>query len=192
MDLFFVRDTSGDTASNLQLFSLIQAFKYWNEVNEMRSKSETNSSKLLEYYVFIIACLGLSLTQLLGQNYSKGAKSIPNPGELLADIFNQNKDFSKKRKKIINKRFDEFISIYNKCRHFGITKDRATHSIVAGITFDEVSKSLKTTLLIWDNIIAIFKKDPNNLLDDFEPHGIQSIVEDILRNGSYEFRDKLV
>lgn len=55
-------------SSNLQLFSLQQAFRYWNELQE--SKTSITAYEIKERLVFIIVRAGTSLSQLLGQNSS--------------------------------------------------------------------------------------------------------------------------
>ncbi|MCK4727582.1 MAG: hypothetical protein KAT27_01535, partial [Desulfobacterales bacterium] len=78
---------------------------------------------LKERLVFILSCLGLSLTQLLGQNWpSESKEKMDNPADLLSRILRCS-HFDRDKKKILNKTFREFFSFYGAIRHFGKVKN---------------------------------------------------------------------
>jgi hypothetical protein len=55
--------------TNLQLYSLRKAAEDWNAlVDEIMARGEDGVHDLKERQSFIVNCLGLSLSQLLGQN----------------------------------------------------------------------------------------------------------------------------
>ena len=59
-------DSTGAAATNLQLYSLHQAYKYWKKLEA--GHSELTKEELREQAVLICSLLGTSLCQLLGQN----------------------------------------------------------------------------------------------------------------------------
>lgn len=68
---YFIDSSGPDT--NLQLYSLIQAKQHWSALKKDLEKSE-EVEQFHERCVFIICTIGLSVSQLLGQN-------VPNPKE---------------------------------------------------------------------------------------------------------------
>ena len=77
-------------STNLQLYSLKQAARCWNELSSDFSKyKESEIKDLQERLVFIVNCLGLSVSQLLGQNWpSENSDKMDCPGDLLSYILN--------------------------------------------------------------------------------------------------------
>ena len=91
MWLYCYLDSSGNIErTNLQLYSLKKAAESWNDLARVSSypdKSEIEDFK--ERLVFIVNCFGLSLSQLLGQNWpSENQERIDNPDVLLSNILN--------------------------------------------------------------------------------------------------------
>src|SRR5690242_899960 len=78
-------DSSG-TDTNLQLYSMEQAAHYWNELmGDMRHYGAARVDRLKERLVFIMNCFGLSLSQLLGQNWPyRRRMNLINPAICLA------------------------------------------------------------------------------------------------------------
>ncbi|MEK6878245.1 MAG: hypothetical protein AABY22_01485 [Nanoarchaeota archaeon] len=188
MKYFFYLDTGGESCSNLQLYSLTQAIKYFNEVTIKYNKTGKDSPALIESYVFIISCLGLSISQLLGQNYSKKEKNIPKLGPIFSDILQREKKIKKRRKKIITKNFDDLIYSYNKCRHFGITIDDSTHKTILNLTYAKTKKYVKITYFLWDLIIKIISKNPDHRLEDLYLLKIKETISNILENNLHKFQ----
>jgi hypothetical protein len=54
--------------TNLQLYTLVQAQRYWNALVADHLEQKDATEDLVERCVFIVAILGLSVSQLLGQN----------------------------------------------------------------------------------------------------------------------------
>ena len=70
MNYFCHLDSSGDLEhTNLQLYSLMKAADAWNELlNGVTDTGLNGVNYLRERLTFIVSCLGLSLSQLMGQN----------------------------------------------------------------------------------------------------------------------------
>lgn len=64
----YIDSPPGVGKTNLQLYSLQQAANSWNEAVEM--ESDPTAEHVTERLAFMLSRLGLSLSQLLGQNYS--------------------------------------------------------------------------------------------------------------------------
>ncbi len=187
MSFFYHRETSGHGKTNLQLFSLVQAIKYWGAAEIEFRKGHRDKAALLEYYVFVIACLGLSLSQLLGQNYSKEASSLPELHVLLSDIFQRIPAIDKNQKKRVINEFGKLIALYNQCRHFGITRGGKTHSEVAAISHDQVARYVSLTYEIWNLILNLYRTDPQNELSELENAKIEEIVKELIESNELSF-----
>lgn len=167
MGIYYRLDSSGDE-TNLQVYSLHQAARYWNELLEDIDEVGTDEevADLKERLVFILNCLGLSLSQLLGQNWPCSTKdALDNPGTLLGSIL-KSADIDHATRKRLNKRFQEFLDYYGAIRHFGRNRDAQIYMKVDDITFTKVRFFRDLSVEIWDTILDIFKRDDQNDLDD--------------------------
>jgi hypothetical protein len=166
MGIYYRLYTSGDE-TNLQVYSLQQAAKYWNDLINDRSKfGEEEIPDLRERLVFIVNCLGLSLSQLLGQNWPCPNKDeIDDPGTLLGSIL-KHAIIDRPEQKRLNKGFQEFLEYYNAVRHFGLNRDQQTYDKVDEITLIKVLAFRNLCVEIWDTILNIFKLNDENDLDD--------------------------
>jgi hypothetical protein len=126
-------------SSNFQLFSLRQAFKYWEEL----PKAKREAPEIREYLAFIIVCAGTSISQLLGQNAVH-----PGPGDYVQppkQLFL--KVFGKQHPK--RKHFVEFIDVYDDCRHFGLPK----HPKINALTKKNCQGYLNLIVFLWDEVV---------------------------------------
>jgi len=78
---YYHLDSTGEY-TNLQLYSLRQAQRYWREIQQDYQKYGEDTENLKERCVFVIAALGLSISQLLGQNNPTLQKDVPSPRRL--------------------------------------------------------------------------------------------------------------
>src|SRR5262245_60144804 len=112
-------DSNGQRETNLQLFSLRRAIKEW-EI--LQSKHDILSpDEAMERNVFIVATLGLSLSQLLGQNFSTGGNDTPELHVLFSSFLNTVVQDSMEKNRLSHS-FREMNLYYNSCRHFGPIK----------------------------------------------------------------------
>ena len=146
-------DSNGTTDTNLQLFSLKKAFTEWEELREEYQNHNENTENLTERLVFIVACLGLSLTQLLGQNVKVTNEKMPGPKALL-NIFLDGSNYSEKRKSKLKSDFECFIQYYDDCRHFGRNKDDGKWKRINSLDYTIVESFMNTTLDIWNALIG--------------------------------------
>lgn len=171
MGIYYILDSSGDE-TNLQVYSLRQAARNWNElIDEIENPDIDYVPDLKERLTFILACLGLSLSQLLGQNGPCPTKeNMDNPGTLLSTILKKS-GIDRTIQKHLNKGFQDFLNYYGAVRHFGRNKDVTTYAKVDDITFSKLCQFKDLTIEIWDTILTIFKRNDENDLD------IESITE---------------
>jgi hypothetical protein len=150
--------------SNLQLYSLERAADCWNELFESGEWYEQEGG-LTERLAFIVVCLGLSLSQLLGQqNPFPQKERIDSPKILLKEILERWAVDPAKRDQLVNG-FEELNEYYDAIRHFGRNKDDGKHRTVDQLTFAKVTEFRDVTTDIWDQLIAAIRRNPKNDID---------------------------
>jgi len=144
-------------SSNLQLFSLQQAYQYWYELQE--AKPRLTSHQITEYLAFIVVCSGTSLSQLLGQNANHPKEHIDSPKKLFLRVFGSGHPKWSE--------FDAFNRLYDDCRHFGFPK----YPSVISLTEEDCHKHLELVVALWDEIVKRYcdeGNDSDQLLAEFE------------------------
>ncbi len=178
MKIFCYIDSTGADIehTNLQLYSLKQAAKSWNElIIEIDGTDETEIEDITERLVFIVNCLGLSLSQLLGQNWpSENQKKMDDPGDLLSNILNAS-HIPRDEKKRLNRGFREISRVYGAIRHFGRVKDNENYRLIEGLNLSTVDRFRKISIDLWDAVIAVYRSYDLNEIEDFR--SIADIVE---------------
>jgi hypothetical protein len=159
--------------TNLQLYSLQEAAKGWNElVKEVTTRGNAGVDNLTGKAAFVLSCLGLSLSQLLGQNSpSSDNDKIDEPNDLLNSILVRG-DVDRSTRRRLNREFQEFLPYYDTVRHFGKNRDEKKYRTIEKLTMQELDRFRRMTIEIWDVIIGIYQKDNQ---DDFK--GFRSICE---------------
>ena len=167
MGVYYYQDSSG-VDTNLQLYSLKQAAAYWNNLsNQIDSNGEESLSDLKEQIVFILSALGLSLTQLLGQNWSVPDKEkIDDPDKLLGYIL-ECSHLDREKRTRLKKGFANLLRYYGAARHFGRNKDYKKYKDIDDLSIDVLKSFIKTTLEIWDAVINIQRGKDGNELDEW-------------------------
>lgn len=148
--------------TNLQLYSLEKAAGAWNDlvsaVNELGAK---NVDHFTERVAFIISSLGLSLSQLIGQNCpSPRKKEMDQPGEIFSFLVKRACTDRTKQKRL-NKTFRDFLTYYAAIRHFGKNKNDENYNTVDRLSLAELNRFQKMTLEIWDLVIGMYRQDEN-------------------------------
>ncbi len=170
------RDSVGSPLStNLQLHSLKKAQKDWNDLVRLRATLGLNGVRdLAERLAFIVSCLGLSLSQLLGQNSPSPDKDkMDQPGDLLNNIL-ASSPVDRTTRRRLNSTFQEFLSYYDSVRHFGSNKGDKHYQNIDRLTLQELDRFCRMTLEIWDTVIDIERAhDQNNF------RGFRSISEEV-------------
>jgi hypothetical protein len=180
MNYFCHLDSSGDLDhTNLQLYSLKKAADAWNELLDGVTDAGLNGvDHLREHLAFIVSCLGLSLSQLMGQNCpSPDKEKMDQPGELLSSILNQT-SVDRTTKRLLNSTFGDFLKYYGAIRHFGRNLDDKNYEIVQKLTISELDRFRKMTIQIWDLVIGIYRQDKENDIDD----DLSSVTDIVLFN----------
>ena len=163
--IYCVRESYG-IYTNLQLFSLRQAWRCWSELKQ--DKDNLTEEKCLERYVVVIDLLGLSLSQLLGQNIQHSSSRVDPPKQLLSRFLSIT-TYSDEIKENLIDRFKEFINYYDGCRHFGLPK----HEIINTLTYRKTEQFVNLALEIWDRVI-------NHFAPVYEDAESFEIIKDIL------------
>ncbi|HET6159749.1 MAG TPA: hypothetical protein VFE34_15490 [Dongiaceae bacterium] len=168
MAYYCLRGSSGVDTTNLQLFSLERAAADWNELTEVLADyGEESVSELQERLTFVVSSLGLSISQLLGQNTpSPNKEKIDQPRELLDMILKQ-PPIDRTERRRLTSAFGEFIDYYDAVRHFGRSKDDQKHRILDQLSYDKVKRFCQMTIDIWDAVLLIYRQDPDSDLADF-------------------------
>jgi hypothetical protein len=155
-------------STNLQLYSLKKAACEWNEVIDLIINDGIGHvDHLKERLAFILSCLGLSLSQLLGQNCPSPEKEkMDNPGILLGKILKDNR-VDRTKRRWLNNAFKDFLLYYDAVRHFGENKDQQNYRTIDQLTLKRLNRFVHMTVEIWDIIIVMYRKNPKNKIDDF-------------------------
>lgn len=105
--------------------------------------------------------MGLSVSQLLGQNNPTPGSRVPSPYRIFDYLVEEHQLDS-----TLKDQFRGFIEVYDHCRHFGLTSDGSRHWQVSQVTLDKTRKLYEFGLLVWATVIEIYRRDPRNELDD--------------------------
>ena len=163
---YYYIDSSGPD-TNLQLYSLQQAKLYWSALERDLADSD-QVEHFHERCVFIICTMGLSVSQLLGQNIPEPSGRVPSPSNIFGSLIDKHKLDAH-----LKDQFREFVDTYDQCRHFGLTNDGSRHWEVSQLTLDKTRKFYSFGLVVWETIIGIFRKDPDNELEELDLSGIE-------------------
>lgn len=159
---YYHLDSSGED-TNLQLYSLKQAMIYWGELERDLAQYGDSVANVRERCVFVLANLGLSISQLLGQNNPRPTDSVPYPRDLVAAFI----DAHELDPEIKNK-FERFNYFYNGCRHFGLTTTGKGYDRVDQLTISIARECYEFGLELWRTVISVFRQDPDSDLDEFD------------------------
>ena len=161
MHRYYFIDSSGED-TNLQLYSLRQAQLYWAELQrDLLDGDEVEHFH--ERCVFVICTIGLSVSQLLGQNNPAPDGRVPRPKDIFDSLVDRHS-----LEPTLKLRFKEFIDTYDQCRHFGLTNNGSRHWQVSQVTLDRTRELYEFGLTVWDTVISVFRRDPQNQLDDLD------------------------
>lgn len=165
--------------TNLQLCALREAWRLWKELEANQAQTQQyHPNRAREQCVVIINLLGLSVSQLLGQNAGlKKEDSVWGPSKLLEKVLDR-LSVGKVLRDRLTAEFGKFIEDYDGCRHFGPQK----HDRVTRITLESTRMHLDLCLEIWDTICVHHSAD-------FE--GIREVV-DGLASGRTDYDPPLV
>lgn len=150
---YYHLDSCGED-TNLQLFALRKAHIEWNLLEKDYKECGEETENLKERLVFIVSCLGLSLSQLLGQNAIIAKEKLDRPDTLLACLLNKS-SYDKEHKRLLNRNFNVFIQYYDACRHFG----KPVWKKIDSLKYEKVQQFMKTTLDIWNAVIKQYRED---------------------------------
>ena len=157
---YYHLDSTGEH-TNLQLYCLKQAKKYWEELQSECAEYAEETQALRERCVFVLATLGLSISQLLGQNNPALQNEVPYP----IDIFNQFVD-AHGLDPNLKVRFRRFNYFYNGCRHFGRTTGTHGYDRVDQLSYPVARECYEFGLEVWQTVVRVFRKEPGADLEE--------------------------
>lgn len=171
MRTYYSINTDGTCSSNLQLYSLLQAKRYWNALARDYRRHKEATGYLTERCVFIVATLGLSVSQLLGQNDPSPKSRVATPTEIWKRFVAQHRVTD-----VSTDEFEQFIDAYNACRHFGVSSGGTGHSRLEQLDFDATRGWYELTLRIWVAVMkALRVADPCNVIEDVNVASLKAL-----------------
>jgi hypothetical protein len=133
---------SGGPYTNLQLFSLQRAADDWNKLADMIAKDEFEVDYPKERLVFILSSLGLSLSQLLGQNCPSPEKEKMDQPDVLFRKLLKRASIDRTKRQRLEKAFGQFLIFYAAVRHFGGNKDNRHYRTIDALTLSKLESVL--------------------------------------------------
>lgn len=167
MSRYYFIDSSGED-TNLQLYSLKQAKLQWAALQHDLSAGD-EVEHFRERCVFLICTIGLSVSQLLGQNNPKPSDRVPSPKSIFDSLVDTHG-----LDRTLKSKFKEFIETYDHCRHFGLTDDGSRHWQVSQVNLEKTREVYEFGIFVWETVIGVFRQDPKNELDELD----LSVVQD--------------
>lgn len=161
MRRYYFIDSDGED-TNLQLYSLKQAKLHWAALHLDVSDGD-QVEHFHERCVFVICTMGLSVSQLLGQNNPVPGGRVPSPSKIFESLVDAHGlDPSLKSE------FRELMDTYDQCRHFGLTTDGSRHWQVSQVTLDKTQRLYQIGLTVWEAVIDVLRRDSNSELDELD------------------------
>lgn len=164
--IYYVRESWG-SGTNLQLYALRKAWRTWEELGQRRN--DLIESRIRERCVIVVDLLGLSISQLLGQNAPHESVKVEAPRRLLSGLLRR-VGCHEGRREDLETGFAEFMSFYDDIRHFGQPK----HENLDRLDFATTAAFVDLSIEIWDLIIGSSRQEGHHV--DFE--SIREILTD--------------
>ena len=165
MRRYFHLDTAAVNGedTNLQLYSLRKARRNWAKLVRDYAEYGDDTDYLRERCVFVLATLGLSISQLLGQNDPSVGADVRYPIQIFnAFVDAHGLDADLKRQ------FERFNYFYNGCRHFGKTTTGKGYKRIEEVTFPVARECYEFGLTVWRTVIGVYRDEVGNELDDLD------------------------
>src|SRR5690606_14820625 len=162
--LFYVRE-SGGYFTNLQMYAYRAARQAWDDLNAEYARHGAHTEQLREKCVLAVATLGLSISQLLGQNNpNPRASDVPSPQVLFKDFVSEHKLDAR-----LIPRFNRFVDYYDAIRHFGVSDDDSKYALILQLDYETTRECFDTGIEIWRQVVQAYSRTPGSRLDDFRP-----------------------
>lgn len=163
MTYYYHLDSDGED-TNLQLHAYRHAKDLWQDLKKEYDDLGENTEKLKEKCVLVLATLGLSISQLLGQNNPTLGNKVPYPIDIFIDFVDTHK-----LNHNLKKRFKKFNYFYNGCRHFGKTTGGGNgYKCIDELTFKIALECYNFGLEVWQTIINTYRGENGSDLDELE------------------------
>ncbi|TRC71581.1 hypothetical protein FJV80_33230 [Mesorhizobium sp. WSM4310] len=167
---YYSLNTDGTSSTNLQLYALKQAQHHWNELSANYLQDKEATKDLVERCVFIVATLGLSVSQLLGQN-----DPAPPVGRIASPRAIWKRFVAQHSLTVISTdEFDKFIDIYDACRHFGVSPDGLGYARLEPLDFEATRGWYELAHRIWSAVIKALRADPQNVIEEIDIEGFKA------------------
>lgn len=153
-------DSEGED-TNLQLHAYRHAKDLWEKLQKEYNEFGDETEQLKERCVLVLATLGLSISQLLGQNNPTPGKDVPYPIEIFGDFVEAHRLDPKLRC-----RFERFNYFYNGCRHFGRTTGSKGYERIDELTVAVAQECYQFGLEVWRTVIAVYRAEEGSDLNE--------------------------
>ena len=161
MAYYYHLDSSGED-TNLQLYSFRQAKKYWRGLEKDYAEYGEFTENFKERIVFILANLGLSISQLLGQNIPTPGEKVPYPITIFNEFIDHHGlDINLKEE------FAQFNYFYNGCRHFGKTTGGEGYQKIDQMTYQVAKDCYEFGIKVWRIVINVYRQEKGTDLEEF-------------------------
>jgi len=165
---YYLNSDGPDT--NLQLYSLHQAKRYWRDLRFDYLHDGDKTADLKERCVFVVAVMGLSISQLLGQNPVELSGRVDFPVPLFERLVDHHGLDSQ-----LKQDFQKFNTYYNACRHFGRTVDGSGYERIDSLDYKLTEWLYNFGVRVWMTVIQIYAKDEGI---EFEEFVIEELSDD--------------
>lgn len=156
--------TSEGADTNLQLYSLRQALRLWRDLQNDYANYGEATEDLKERCVFALATLGLSISQLLGQNEPLPAGDVRVPKAIFLEFVDVHR-----LDPTLKSRFERFNYYYNGCRHFGLTTSGKGYKRTDELTFELAKECFEFGLEVWRVVVDVWRRTKGADLEEFDP-----------------------
>ncbi|RWH67069.1 hypothetical protein [Mesorhizobium sp.] len=157
--------------TNLQLYTLVQAQRYWNALVADHLEQKDATEDLVERCVFIVAILGLSVSQLLGQNDpTPKERKIASPKDIWRRFASHHNVME-----VSTIEFDQFIDVYDACRHFGVSPDGFAHARLEPLDIEATRRWYEVAHRVWMAVMKALRSDLQNVIEQLDLDSLKGL-----------------
>jgi hypothetical protein len=171
MGKYYLHDSDG-AHTNLQLYSLKKALECWEEIQDLVQDGKPDGSpQLRERCAFALAAMGLSVSQLLGQNVRDLKEDWVDSPEKVFEALAGHHEFHSG----LVEDCKRFFTAYKDVRHFGRTVSGNRHRAIDDLSLEETRQHMETGRAVWMAVIAAHGKEPKS---DLVAFSFDSVTDD--------------
>lgn len=163
---YYYRRESGGAFTNLQMYSRRVARRMWRRLEADYARDGENTDNLKERCAFILSAMGLSVSQLLGQNNPtepNDPERLPQPLGVLKAL---EAEYGLDSQLVAD--FERFVGFYDAIRHFGVTPGGSKHRKLDDLSFAVAREGFNTCEHVWRAVLRIHQREFGADLDDLD------------------------